>query len=50
MLFSIRKAAKILDVDQKTVKKAIKKGQIKTIELGDRKLIPKAELEKFLNP
>jgi len=48
MLYSIPKAAKTLGLDRQTVIKAVAKGQIRAVEIGSRKLIPKREVERLL--
>lgn len=47
MFFSITKAAKVLGLDRGTVVRAIEKGQIKTVEIGARRLIPQKEIERL---
>ena len=48
MLYSVPKAAKELGLDRQTVIKAIEKGQIRAVEISNRKLIPKREVERLL--
>jgi len=48
MLYSVPKAAKELGLDRQTVIKAIEKRQIRAVEIGSRKLIPKREVERLL--
>lgn len=47
MFYSITKAAKVLGLDRGTVNRAVKQGQIKTVEIGKRKLIPQKEIERL---
>ena len=49
-LLSIRGAARQLGVDFETLRKAIERGQVRAVQLGDRLRIPAAEVERLLAP
>lgn len=49
MFYSITKAAKTLGLDRGTIVRAIEKGQIKTVEIGARRLIPQKEIKRLTN-
>jgi excisionase family DNA binding protein len=49
VLVSFPEAARRLGVDPRTLRRAAKLGQVKSIQLGRRWLIPRANLEKLLN-
>jgi excisionase family DNA binding protein len=47
-VFSVPEAARFLRVSEKSVWKAIRRGEIKTARLGHRVLVPRTALDEFL--
>jgi excisionase family DNA binding protein len=47
-LLTFKEAAAMVPCDQRTISAAVKAGQIPTIPLGARKLIPRAAFEAYL--
>jgi excisionase family DNA binding protein len=45
---SMEEAAKLLSVHHATLRRAIDRGDIRRIKLGDRVLIPRQELARFI--
>ena len=47
-VYSIEEAAKLLKVNQMTIRRMIKRGEIHANQVGRQYRIPRSEIEKFL--
>jgi len=48
MAFSVKETAQLLGVGRNTMWKAVWRGQVPTIRIGKRRLVPKVALEQML--
>jgi excisionase family DNA binding protein len=47
-VYTVEEAAKLLRISRPSAYLAVKRGEIPTISIGHRKLVPRAQLEKML--
>jgi excisionase family DNA binding protein len=47
--YSVEEAAQVLSLGRTTVKKLIATGQLTSVRVGRRRLIPRSELETYVN-
>ena len=46
-LFSFESAGRVLSIDPDVLKRAVLLGQVNAIEIGQRRLIPRSEIERL---
>ena len=49
LTFSIAEAATAAGISRATVYRLIDRGELRTVKLGDRRLVPRVELERLCN-
>jgi excisionase family DNA binding protein len=47
LLYSRRDAARVLSLSVRSIDKLISKGQLSTVQVGTRRLLPRSELERI---